>query len=688
LQQGGSKVNRLILVPLVFCLIIASWQCIDPIYQPILPTWDADVSLPLGSQQYTLIELVDKNPGLIRVDETGMLIYSFSDTTQHNPFGDVLRLEVEPADFSFEVGLFTLSPSDVDFDVAVGDYIGLPPGYSGPSSGVLPTPLSGTMPAVESLHYMVAKSGSVSLSFTNKSGVPIEIPNGVTVTNTDDGSVVGHFFFPGVIEPGDSTQSTIALENTRIFRTMAYQFSFSNPPAESVNIPYYPVLAFTVEFKELQANEAEAQLPSQTLANHFEGTIVIDDSTYISRVDFMQGTLELFIQNTADIDIPVTIIFPDLRAKGNQSRQYSTVTTLSRRSVNTLSLDLKNWVLHNSDLTNSLVYRVQPGTIDATPDYRTIHASDAIDGHLKCDESPSGKLVVERIEGVIPPTRYEVSEYVHLGIGDVANFFEGSVQFKDVQMSLGLRMAGGFDALANLRIIGENRYGVRDSLFLPADQSYISAGGWANIIMSKTNSAVVDFVNSFIPHLPEKLLIAGELIVNPGYAAGSIDVRDVLTTSVRLDVPFDFGIRDGMVRDTLLVGDKDADLDREIFDYLNYGRIYFETENGLPIEVDLRINLLDKNGVAMRQIPVQGEPPVSIKAAPVDSQGFATGTTGRDIRVLDLTREDIRVFRDCEMTELILYLNTNNETDTVVFRSQDSIRVNIFTTFSVKANFN
>jgi len=356
--------------------------------------------------------------------------------------------------------------------------------------------------------------------------------------------------------------------------------------------------------------------------------------------------------------------------------------------LNTLSLDLQNWVLHNADLNNALVYRVQLGTIDATPDYRTILASDAIGGHLKSDESPSGELVVERIEGVIPPTRYEVSEYVHLGIGDVANFFEGSVQFKDVQLSLGLSMAGGFDALANLRLIGENRYGVRDSLVLPADQSYISAGGWTNIILNNSNSTVVDFINSFIPHLPENLLISGDLIVNPGYASGYIDVRDVLTTSVRLDVPFDFGIRDGMVRDTLTVGNKDADLDRDIFDYLNYGRIYFETENGLPIEFDLRINLLDKNGIALRQIPTQGEPPVAVKAAPVNSEGFATGTAGRDVRVLDLSREDVQVFRDCEMTELILYLNTNNQSDTVVFRSQDSIRVNIFTTFSVKANFN
>lgn len=682
------NVNRLILTTLVFCVILSSWQCVDPIYQPILPTWDADVSLPLGSQQYKLIELVEKNPDLISVDESGMLIYSFSDTMQHDPFGDVLRLAVEPAEFSFEVGLFTLSPSDVDFYVAVGDHLGSPPGYTGPSPGISPIPLSGTMPSMESLHFMVVESGSVRLSVTNNTGVPVELSDGVTVTNSDDGSMVGHFFFPGVIEAGEFTQSTIVFDNTRFFRTMDYQFSFSSPPDDGVSIPDNPLLAFSVEFEDLKVSQAEAQIPSQTLDTYFDGAIVIDDSTYISKVQFSQGVLELSIQNSTDIDIPVTIIFPDLRARDNLSQHYSTATTLSRHSLNTLSLDLQNWVLHNADLNNALVYRVQLGTIDATPDYRTILASDAIGGHLKTDDSPAGELVVERIEGVIPPTRYEVSEYVHLGIGDVANFFEGSVRFKDVQLSFGLYMAGGFDALANLRIVGENKQGVRDSLILPADQSYISAGGWTNIIFNNSNSTVVDFINSFIPHMPENLLISGDLIVNPGYESGYIDVRDVLTTSVRLDVPFDFGIRDGMVRDTLTVGDKDADLDRDIFDYLNYGRIYFETENGLPIEFDLRINLLDKNGIALRQIPTQGEPPVAVKAAPVNSEGFATGTAGRDVRVLDLSREDVQVFRDCEMTELILYLNTNNQSDTVVFRSQDSIRVNIFTTFSVKANFN
>lgn len=635
-----------------------------------------------------LKELVEKNPDLISVDENDMLIYSFSDTVQNDPFGGVIRLRPEPTEFSLGVGVFALTPPDADFMANVGEYLGLQAGYEGPSTGVAPVTISGAIPRVKTINYMVVESGWLSLAFINESGVPVELPNGVTIINSDDGAVVGHLNYPGVIDPDDSVEVSIALAQTRIHHKLEYEFIFSSPPDDNVSIPDESMLAFRLHFEELHVSEADAQIPRQTLSSYYDGTIVIDDSTYISEALFSEGVLEIIIENMVDIEAPVTITFPALRARNNLSQHYSITSTLSPGAVDNFSVDMQNWKIHNNELKNSLNYTVRLGAIDDTGDYRTLRSTDMISGQLQAQDSPNDVFVVKWMEGIIPPTRYEIALRFELEIGEIADIFEGDVQFDNVQLDLGLFLSGGFDALADLTIIGMNKNGVRDSLIIPADRRRITAGEWSTIDFTKLNSRVTDFFNTFAPQFPDEVYISSYILINRDYKNGYIDVNDMLTASVQLDVPFQFGIRNGVVRDTLSVGDGDGELDRALFDYFNYGRMYFETENGIPVEMDLRINLLDSNGVVLRQLPIAGEPSIGIEAAPVNSSGYATGTSGRNVRVLELSREDIHILRETEMTELMLHINSSSESEAVVFRSRDSIRVNIFATFNAKAGFN
>jgi len=686
--QGSENVNRLRFLTISTISVLLSWQCIDPPAEPIIPTWDVDVSLPLINRQYMLEELVEKNPELLSIDENGMLIYSFSDTMQNDPFGDLIRLHPEPADFSFGIGVFTLSPPEVDFTVEVGPYPGLQPGYEGTSPGVPPVPVSGTLPPVDSMTYMIVESGFAGLGLFNESGVPVELPGGVTITNSDDGTVVGHFIFNDVIDPGEYVESFVNFEDTRVNRDLEYDFTFSSPPDDDVTIPDEPVLAFNLHFDELYVSEAEAQIPGQTLQTSYEGEVVIDDSTYVTEVLFSQGILELQMRNLGNINVPVTVTFPELRPRNNPSQEYSISRTLPRGSINTYTIDIQHMMIHNTTLKNSLTYIIRLGTIEGTNDYRVVRSTDAISGEVKASEPPYDELVVERIEGIIPPTRYDISEHVTLDIGDPADMFEGDVRFNDVQLNLGLFLDGGFDAIANLSIVGENKDGVRDSLEIPVGQRHFSVGEWTSIVFDKSNSPIDDFLSTFVPHFPEDLYVTGNLMVNPDYEDGYIDVNNTLTTSVQLNVPFDFGIQGGLVRDTLSIGDGDDGLDGDMFDYFNYGHMYFETDNGIPLEMDMRINLLDDQDVVMRQFPITGEPAIGIKAAPVDSSGRVTGTAGRDVRVLNLSREDIRLVRDADKTELLLFINTNDDNETVVFNSQNSIRLKIYATFNITADFN
>ncbi len=680
--------NRVSIIFLILCIVVFSWQCIDPPLGPILPTWDVDVSFPLGNQHYIMKKLVEKNPGLINVDDNDILFYSFLDTLQNKPIGSIIRLKPEPSEFTLTVGTLPLSPPDLDFGVAVGEYIGLQAGYSGPSPGFAPVVVSGEMPPVETVNYMIVDSGRMSISVINKSGVPVELPDGFSVVNRDDGTAVGYATFNEVIEPGDSARVSFTLEQTRVYHKLEYRFAFSSPEDDFVIIPDESKLGLSIRFDEIIVNDAEARISDQTPSAYYNGTIVVDDSTYISEARFSGGFMEVNFENMAEIDLPVTIAFPALRARNNLSQRFSRTLTLSPGPENNFSIDMRDWIVYGNESKNSLNYTVRFESLNTANDFGRFRSTDTIRGELRTRNSPHDFFVVEWIDGIISPKQYDIDLQFDLQLGEIADIFEGEVEFDDVQLTLGLFLTGGFNASANIYIVGKNKHGVSDSLLIPEEKRKITAGDWSIINFTKMNSRINDFLNTFSPHFPDELFITSHLVVNSDYESGNIDVNDALTVSLEMEVPFQFGLNEGVVRDTLTVGNNGDDLDRDLFKYFNYGQMYFETVNGMPVEMNLRINLLDENGMILRQLPLSDEPPVAINAAPVNSSGYATGTTGRDVRMLELSEEDIRILQETDMTELMLFLNGTDKDRTVVFRSQDSVKVNIFATFNVKPDFN
>jgi hypothetical protein len=655
-----------------------------------MPTWDVDFSLPLANRIYTLEEIVEKNPDVLYPDETGAIIYSFSDTVRNEPLGDRIRLEPVSTDFSFAVGLFSLETEDVRFTVPMSSHLPYPGGYSGTSTGVDPLQVGGALPPIDEIEYMVFESGTVALELVNNSGVPVRFPDGFHLHNADDGMTVGVFTYPDIIQPNESIVSTLTLEDTRVYQSLTYTFGFSSPPEDEITIPPNPALELTLRFEDLEVIEASARIPGQTFPGSFTGSFIIDDSTFIRHASFEQGGLELRVVNEIDVDIPVTLTLNEFFRVSNPSQQFRFTTHLSRQSHQSFSIDLREWMIDTgtAEATNTFSYSLTLGEIGETGDYRTVHASDAVGGEIRSLEPPQHELVVERMEGRIVPTSFEVSELIELDLGEVPDFLEGDFTYGNVQLELGLLLNGGFDVDVDVHLVGLNRYGMQDSLEIPIDRRRLSAGAWNTIVFDSENSRINEFMSSFAPNFPEEFLIVGSAVVNPDFADGFVDQRDYFNTSVHLNVPFHFGIRDGIVRDTLAIGEGGDDIDREVFDYVNYGKMYFESVNAIPLGMELRLCLLDERGAVLREFPLEHHPAIAILAAPVDESGLASLPADRDIRFLELTSEDIALIRQADQTELILHINTTDGTEKVVFSVDNYLHLKIFATFNVRADFN
>jgi hypothetical protein len=675
---------------LIGLLVVLSWQCVDPPAEPVMPTWDVDFSLPLANRIYTLEEIIEKNPNVFYPDESGTIVYSFSDTVQNEPLGERIRLKPGPTDFSFEVGLFSLETDDVRSTVPMSSHLPYPGGYTGTSTGVDPVQIGGALPAIDEIEYMVFESGTVVLELVNNSGVPVRFPDGFHLHNVDDGVTVGRFTYPGIIQPNESIVSTLTLENTRVYQSLTYAFVFSSPPEDEVTIPPDPALDLTLRFEELEVIEASARIPGQIFPGSFDGSFIIDDSTFIRHASFEQGGLELRVVNDIDVDIPVTLTLNEFFRVSNPSQQFRYTTHLSRQSDQSVYIDLREWIIDTgtSEATNTFSYNLTLGEIAETDDYRTVRASDVVGGKIRPLEPPHQELVVDRMEGRMAPTPFDVSELIELDLGEVPDFLEGDFTYGNVKLELGLLLNGGFDVDIDVHLVGINRYGKQDSLEIPTDRQRLSAGAWNTIVFDSENSRINEFMRSFAPNFPEEFLVVGTAVVNPDFADGFVDQRDYFNTSVDLTIPFNFGIRDGIVRDTLAIEDGDDDIDREVFDYFNYGTMYFESVNAIPLGMELRLCLLDERGAVLREFPLEHHPAIGILAAPVDESGLVSLPADRDIRFLELTSEDIVLIRQADQTELILHINTTDGSEKVIFSVDNYLHLKIFATFNVHADFN
>jgi hypothetical protein len=681
-------VNRKYFFVSILVGVALSWQCIEPPVEPILPTWDVDLSLPLMHREYTLEELVDKNPDILSVDDNGTLVYSLSDTLADEPIGEIMTLHPEPSVFAFEAGTFILDLPDVQFQAPVHEHV--PAGLSGTMEPVGSAMVSGFIPEIGSIDYMVAETGSIALQLVNTTGLPVEIPGGVELRNADDNALVGIFNYPGIVAAGGSVTAAAPLDGVRVYRYLTYRFTFSSPGTESGTTPSDPSFDFTLSFVDVKVREAHAQIPEQTLDSGYDGAIVVDDSTYFREMAFSGGAMAFSIRNVLDLELPVIVTVPDLYQRNNPAEQYQETRLLHRYGSEAFVIDMKDWLLRteNGELKNELAYTIRPGAMAATHDYRTIRSDDTIDGELSVMENENMGLAVESMDGILPVSRYPVDDRpITIDLGDVGRMFEGNVTFGSAELSLDLSFNGGFESDAEIHIVGTNDRGIRDSLSIPPDLRRVPGGEPVTIVLDGDNSTINEFLGGFMPGFPNALTVAGDIVVNPDGSDGTLDAGNALTAEMRLSIPFDVGIQGGIVRDTIAIGGSSDGIDREAFDYINYGTMYFESTNGIPVDMEMRMHLIDGMGVVLRELPVSGQPAIDIAAAKVDGSGKVVEPTDPEIRMLELGPADIQALRESDSAVLLLLLNTADN-DNVLFRTDDFVKIRIFATFSVRADFN
>ena len=119
-------------------------------------------------------------------------------------------------------------------------------------------------------------------------------------------------------------------------------------------------------------------------------------------------------------------------------------------------------------------------------------------------------------------------------------------------------------------------------------------------------------------------------------------------------------IANGHFADTLVMGDTTGDgnaddrLDEETISDFNYGKLHVEIENGLPLDVKVKVGLLDRARRMLLAVPQTEGDSIAIAGGSVVNGDVQSAS--RSVRTLDLLGTDLRQFNLAELVKVDLAL--------------------------------
>ena len=194
-------------------------------------------------------------------------------------------------------------------------------------------------------------------------------------------------------------------------------------------------------------------------------------------------------------------------------------------------------------------------------------------------------------------------------------------------------------------------------------------GDWdtANYILDRNTSNIVDF----IANIPESIVYAGELVVNPdgkGPIDNFIQNDGKMYIGLKLDLPLELRTQDMLLEQDIYdidfgVSDEDADMVEKLV-------LHFKVTNGFPFDADLKMIFRDSVQTALDSVEVS-----LLTSASVNAQGRVTSPTiSRSEIAFDKDKID-NLLKSRQITLRVLLNSYNNGQDIVKIYTDYDINV-------------
>ncbi|MGA9116876.1 MAG: hypothetical protein WB626_08885 [Bacteroidota bacterium] len=680
--RGFWIIGRRVLLGWLALAAAAMPGCLEGPLDPVLPSWDVELTLPLTRRSYSLLEVVEKDTGMLRVGSGGEIIYRAHAPIPPTPIGDLLRLLPPDTSARIRFGAFSVSMPQVIIPLSV-------PGF--PSGVTVPLPDTTVhMPegtdTLDSFERILVRSGFLRLTLANALPVPVEILAPVDLSDGDGNHVARFVFGSAPIPPGGRASAEQELRDQMVGNELRLTGLVLHTPGSTVPVPVPagPALLLTLEGSALKVVQAEwAEIPAQRLVDNDTAAIPLDDSTLVRELRVGSGRMTFRVVNGLDLDLVFRFRLEEaLRPLGGVLRVLEDSVFLPAGGQSSLELDLGGCIIRSPhpDLLRSLTLVSSVIVPHPSGGPVTVSHEDRVTVHA----APAGPLVADSVVGVLRPTWIPVHSSVRLGFGDLPTRFSGQLHIPAASLALETSIRFGFPMDLHLRVGGRRPAdGVWVFLQVPASQKRVLPG---SSTIQFAEAEVGQFLSALGGSLPESLQILGSVHVNPPEVysptlsgLGTAGSRSTLSGEVDLEVPLRLGIVSGSYADTLTVGDTTGDGAADIsfgsaaWDRMGGGSISLLVVNALPLRLDVGMTLLDGEGGILLRVPA-GSLPLSVPSAVVDGGGnVISPSVGRP--TVRLEAEQVRILREARRLVLGCALSTPPGVSAVRFRSTDSVSV-------------
>lgn len=673
-------------------LLFFSLHCFNQPLEPVAPSWDVNLSVPLANRHYTLSEIVEKDTSLLRAGVGGEIIYTSSIETAPTFVGDVITIHPEDTTTLVQFGAFNVAAAPLYAPI---DIPWLPPGSSIP----IPDTTLGfadVLNTIPTFRKVVMESGTISLTLENNLPVAMEVLDPVMLYDSQGRVVATFVFTPASIPANSARTATDNLAGRTLDNALRMNGLRCHTPGSvtPVPIPLGTLFAATLSTNNLRARRAElAAIPPQRLTDNDTTYLPLDDSTLVRELHLRSGRLQL--QFASRVDLPMLFKFrlSELqRPVGNGFVAYEDSLSLPARGTGMAVLELggnriqsqSTNLINRLEVVSSVILPTgssQPVTVSDT-DKVMIAVSSLVD------------LVVDSAAAVLKPTWVPVSSEFPVSFGELPTRFSGQLNIPSASLGFATFSSIGFPVDLEIRVGGRTAAG--DSVFLevPASQKRLETG---TDFVQFDPAEVGQFLGRFPGQLPERLRIAGRVLINPpdvylptAAGVGRVGRHSSFGGNLDLQVPLMLGIVNGTYRDTLDIGDTTADgyrdytLNKDALNDVNHGTTYIEVLNGMPLQIGVSLRLLDRSRQSLLLVPQSGQG-VQVTAASVDGAGNVV-LPAQSRASFALNQSEVRQFIPAEFLTYSFSLVTTPGSPAVRFRTSDYVRVRIWSTLSYRVD--
>ena len=644
------------------------------IKEPIAPSWDVEINMPLLDTTYTIQQAIEDDTTIKTYGPArdNLLYYAITQKIDSVIVGENLKIDPIQTNFSFVLGAIKINnPQPIVNSIGIARWTGFAPGQSVIFPPINNAEVTENFQRINEFQEARFDDGQIRFTISNNNG-PLSISlDRIILRNGYNHQIVVSRLTPLAISANSTGDLVFDLAGKTLPDSMYMEIRLSTPGSSGVSILIPPDASTTIttRFENFVISQVRARVPNQEPVRK-DSSLVLNDSTFYRNINIKNGTATFTFNNGIDLDLQLSVTFPELRRTDGTA--YSTVINIGRSSGSNSRatvgpINLAGWrIASGSGLSNRISYNIV-AQARGNNQVITISKTDSISALINMSQ-----LIFDEITGRIKPTTLaETRSSVSLELGEVGDRFGyTNINFGEPDVKIFINNTVQIPIRVNTRIIGTNG-NVTRTLVVPTTD--LSTG--QNVIQINRND-LSQFLNSFSSRLPDSLTVVNNVVVNPNYQEATIRSSDIVRGSASIEIPLKIGIQSGSFRDSVKF-DFSSD-DKDNLGNISNSQLQLNFTNGLPVELKFTGRLYDNTNRFLMYLPpltATQDSSILIPAASVGADGKVVTPSNRLVSI-QMTQTDVDKLVQAEYMLFNVRLNTSGTNNQPVsFRTTDFIKL-------------